>query len=86
MKAEIHLADAKSKDPIAEFLVECKGMFELKREQEIDEEEYRKRLDLQLVPQLLPYIRSAIASLSSMVRVPVMLPTMDVLKSIRKNK
>lgn len=86
LKAKVRLVNAESKEAFAEFLVECKGMFELKGGQKMEESEYEKRLELQIVPQLLPYIRSAIASLSSLVRVPVILPTMDVLESIRQNR
>ena len=62
-------------------------MFEITSDEEINESEYTRRLELQLVPQLLPYVRSTLTTLSALLSMqPVVLPTMDVMRSIQKNR
>ena len=54
---------------------------------DFDKEEMGKRIELQVVPQLLPFLRSSIANASLMLGIPqVSLPTMDIIRSIRRNR
>lgn len=62
-----------------------KGRFNTQKE--LSEEEFIHRVYVQMVPQILPYIRSTVSSLSAMLGIPpLVLPTMDVLRSIKSNK
>lgn len=70
----------------AQLSVECMGVFHA-LDDAINQEEQDRRIKLQIVPQLLPYVRSAMSNLSSMLHIaPVILPTMDILKSIQQNR
>lgn len=43
--------------------------------------------EIQIIPQLLPYSRSLISSITSQMSIPpIMLPTMDILESIKVNR
>lgn len=56
-------------------------------ESALSEEEFRHRVDLQLVPQLLPYLRGVVSVLASETGLaPLVMPTMDILKSLKTNK
>lgn len=60
------------------------GLF--KAEAEMSEDELHHRVKLQMVPQLMPYLRSTISVLAAEAGLaPIVLPTMDILKSMRKN-
>ena len=86
MKVVVSLLVKDKKQEVAQFSVECKGIFCIK-EEGIDKKEQEKRIQLQIVPQLLPYVRSAMSNLSSMLHIaPIILPTMDILKSIQQNR
>lgn len=54
---------------------------------EMTEEEFIHRVYVQMVPQIFPYIRSAVSGLSAMMGIPpLVLPTMDILRSIKVNE
>lgn len=84
LKAKAYIENANSKKKIAEFVVECEGVFVAGKI--LDDDEFKTNVNLQIVPQLLPYARSAITSLSSLLRVPIVIPTMDIIKSIKINR
>lgn len=68
--------------------LEIQGVFKLK-EAMGSKEEMDKRLALQIVPQLLPYARGAAMTIAALMGVAVpyeLIPTMDILKSIRENR
>ncbi len=68
--------------------LEIQGVFKMK-EAMGDKEEMDKRLALQIVPQLLPYARGAAMTIAALMGVAVpyeLIPTMDILKSIRENR
>ena len=84
--SEIEVLTDKTKQAIAKFSIEVVGIFKMTVGETIGQKELNRRLELQIVPQLLPYARSALASLSSLLTLPpVLLPTMDVLLSMKKN-
>lgn len=86
LKAEIKVIDADANTPVAEFLVICRGEFNLKNGN-ISVDELKKMVDIQSVPQLIPYIRAAISTLSTaMAMPPLTLPTLDIINSIQKNR
>jgi|GEM_PF-1682014 len=83
VRAEVKILD-ESKECCAIFNVVQMGIF--KALEKIDIDEFYHRVDLQLVPQLISYIRSSVSILAAEAGLaPVVLPTMDILKSIRKN-
>lgn len=52
-----------------------------------DMEKFNKTADMLCFPLLLPYIKSYLQSVSGMLAVPTFnIPTMDIIKSIEKNK
>ena len=84
--SEVDVLNTKTKQIIAKFSIEIGGIFKVKVDENIEKNELIRRLELQIVPQLLPYVRSALMSLSSLLTLPpVVLPTMDVLLSMKKN-
>lgn len=86
MKVVVSVLVQDEEQKAAELSVECKGIFRI-TEEGMSPEEQENRIKLQIVPQLLPYVRSAMSNLSSMLHIaPVILPTMDILKSIQKNR
>lgn len=86
VKAEISVVSRLEDKEIAKLMVECKGVFNVIKSG-LEKEEEEKRVNLQMVPQLLPYIRSSLTNLSSMMSIPpITLPTIDVIKSIQKNR
>ncbi|MGE9842163.1 hypothetical protein ACQQ91_09560, partial [Selenomonas bovis] len=67
--------------------IKCIGNFSLREGAHLGENEFMKQVELQLVPQLLPYVRETLSMVSTMsLAVPLILPTMDVIQSIRANK
>ncbi|WP_100010117.1 protein-export chaperone SecB [Lentibacillus sediminis] len=53
---------------------------------ELDPAQMEEYVDAQIVPQLLPYSRSVIAHLTSLMDIPpVHIPTMDVIQSLSAN-
>lgn len=86
IKVVISVLIKEEEQKAAELSVECKGIFRI-MEEGMSPEEQENRIKLQIVPQLLPYVRSAMSNLSSMLHIaPVTLPTMDILKSIQQNR
>lgn len=60
------------------------GIFRAGKKLEMNE--FYHRVDVQLVPQLISYVRSAVSILAAESGLaPIVLPTMDVLKSMREN-
>lgn len=52
----------------------------------IGEEQFEDWLDVQIIPQLLPYARTLITNITSLMPIsPIILPTMDILESIKVN-
>lgn len=52
----------------------------------IDDEDFRKFVEIQTVPQLLPYARTFISSLTAHMGIePIVLPTMDIIQSLIEN-
>lgn len=73
---------------ILKVRLEIQGIFKVKERAE-DKKEMDKRLALQLVPQLIPYARGAVMTIAALMGVPAsyeLIPTMDILKSIRENR
>lgn len=61
-----------------------KGSFEGKEPE--SKEHLESWTDVQIVPQLLPYTRSIVASLTTHMGInPIFIPTMDVLESLKMN-
>lgn len=86
VKTEVTVSRKNDNTPMVKITVECKGIFNI-MDDDISREEEERRLNLQLVPQLLPYIRSSITSISAMMNIPpVILPTIDIIKSIKENR
>ena len=76
------------KDFILKARLVIQGVFKMK-EAMGNKEEMDKRLTLQIVPQLLPYARGAAMTIAALMGVAVpyeLIPTMDILKSIRENR
>ena len=68
--------------------IEVRGIFKAK-EAPKDKQKIDKQLALQLVPQLIPYARGAVMTVAALMGIPAsceLIPTMDILKSIRKNR
>ncbi len=86
IKVEVIIKPNGEDRQLARFMVECKGLFHVvSRDVETKEQDYR--INLQLVPQLLPYVRMALTNLSSMLNIaPIILPTIDIIRSIEKNR
>ncbi len=84
LKTQICVSDVSTEEIISEIEVACKGQFN--SDHAMTEEKLIGFVDMQIVPQLLPYVRSAVASLSAMMSIAsINLPTMDIIGSIRKN-
>ncbi|MBR6012515.1 MAG: protein-export chaperone SecB [Selenomonadaceae bacterium] len=84
--AKIDVLSSTAKQTIAQFSIKVVGVFKITTGENVAKNEFVRRLELQIVPQLLPYVRSALTSLSALLTLPpVTLPTMDVLLSIKKN-
>ena len=86
LKAEVGVCTEDKGIEFIKFLIECQGIFFIYSKENVDKKIYNHRMELQLVPQLLPYIRSTLTTLSAVLNIPpVILPTMDILQSIKKN-
>lgn len=84
--SEVDVLTGKTNQTIAKFSIKVVGIFKVIADNNVEKKELVRRLELQIVPQLLPYVRSALTSLSSLMTLPpVVLPTMDVLLSMKKN-
>lgn len=68
-----------------DFSVTYKGIF--KCIEELREDDFIKYVDLQMLPLLLPYIRSTISHTSADMGInpPIQIPTLDVIKTIKSN-
>ncbi|SFM39197.1 protein-export chaperone SecB [Pelosinus propionicus] len=84
LKVNVKVKGKKNRRVMGDILVVCKGYFI--GNPEIDNDDLERLVKLQAFPQLLPYIRSAIANLSTMMEVPtIVLPTIDIIKTIQVN-
>lgn len=66
--------------------IECiyRGVFV--SNEEINASDFTEFVEIQTVPQLVPYVRSLITSLSAQMNMdPIILPTMDIIQSLIKN-
>ena len=82
--AEVRIVN-KDDEPVAKGMAIAEGEFHIRLE-DFDKDTISKRIELQVVPQLLPFLRSSIANASLMLGIPqVSLPTMDIIRSIRRN-
>lgn len=62
-----------------------KGVFQSK--EQIESDDFINWTDVQVVPQLVPYARGLIASISTQMMIePIILPTMDIIQSIIENE
>lgn len=53
---------------------------------EVDEKDFEEFVEIQTIPQLLPYTRSFITSLTAYMGLePIILPTMDIIQSLIDN-
>ncbi len=88
LHAHIEIFSKKKDDvPIMPIDIKCLGRFSLAKDENLKEDEFVKQVALQLVPQLLPYVREILSTISTMsLARPIILPTMDVIQSIRINK
>ncbi len=85
LNADISVVDEDTSDVILNLLITCRGEF--KSVETISQEKLTQFVDIQTVPQLFPYVRGAVSTLSAMMAIPVInLPTIDVIKSIRINR
>lgn len=66
--------------------IDCvyRGVF--KTQSVINDEEFKKFVEMQAVPQLVPYVRALLTSLSAQMGIiPIVLPTMDIIESLKEN-
>ncbi|MBP3721925.1 MAG: protein-export chaperone SecB [Selenomonadaceae bacterium] len=86
IKVDVIVTVKESQREIAKLSVECAGIF-LITDDSLDSAEAEERVNLQITPQLLPYARNALTAMSSIMNIPpVILPTMDIIKSIKNNR
>lgn len=84
VKFHIEIIDKKTNNIAVEIDITCKGLFEFNSN--IESTEYEKIIDIQVVPQLYPFIRSAVNMLSSMMEIPtIILPTIDIINGLINN-
>lgn len=77
--------DRKTEEERCEFFVEHRGTFECR--EPLSPDDFRQFLDIQVVPQLLPYARTTISQVSGWFDIPtVNLPTMDIIQSLLENE
>lgn len=86
LNAQIHIVSKKDNELIMPISIKSVGSFSLVKEENLEDDEFVKQVSLQLVPQLLPYIRESLSMISAIsLAVPIILPTMDIIQSIRVN-
>lgn len=85
LKVNIESKSAWDGPEVLEIEVVYKGFFQSKENIKIDD--FSNWVDVQVVPQLVPYARGLIASISTQMMVdPIVLPTMDIIQSIIENE
>ena len=85
MRARLQGCDIETDEPKCEFNVVYRGEFVSL--EPIAQEEFNDMLDLLVVPQLMPYVRSAICNISGwMTILPVNIPTMDIIESLYQSE
>lgn len=83
LKTTIH-SYKEDRTPVLKFEVTYRGRFVAITD--IDSEEFRKFVEVQTVPQLLPYARAFISSMTVQMGLePITLPTMDIIQSLVQN-
>lgn len=71
-------------EPVLELEVTYRGRFIA--EPYVDEIDFKNFAEIQTVPQLMPYARAFIASLTTHMGIePIILPTMDIIQSMIEN-
>jgi len=85
LKATVRLVKLEDGEPHTDFSVTYKGIF--KCIEELREDDFIKYVDLQMLPLLLPYIRSTISHTSADMGInpPIQIPTLDVIKTLKSN-
>ncbi|MED0658608.1 hypothetical protein [Bacillus smithii] len=84
LKTVVNSREEVSGDIVLKIEIVYKGRFKANTSTSTEKLEYWT--DIQTVPQLLPYTRSLITSLTShMLIAPIVLPTMDILESMKLN-
>ena len=86
LKAEITVRLVDPQEVAVQVVIVCRGEFQSERS--LKDEELLKLVSIQAVPQLIPYIRTAVSNLSAIMGTPVAIniPTMDIIKSIGRNR
>ncbi|MGB8954633.1 MAG: hypothetical protein WCC10_04620 [Tumebacillaceae bacterium] len=85
MSACLQGCDIDTDEPKCEFNVVYRGEFVTL--EPIAREEFNDLLDFLVVPQLMPYVRSAICNISGwMTILPVNIPTMDIIESLYQSE
>lgn len=84
LRTVVNSREEDSSDVVLRIEVIYKGRFVSKTS--ISAQQLEHWTDIQIVPQLLPYTRSLITSLTSHMSIaPIVLPTMDILESLKLN-
>lgn len=86
LKGNITVHSKSDRRIVVQIAAEIEGIFKM-QDKTADKKAFEKSINLQLAPQLFPYLRNAVANLSVLMGIPVItLPTMDILKSIKQNR
>ncbi|HEF5063589.1 TPA: protein-export chaperone SecB [Bacillus cereus] len=84
LKTDVELRDPETEEIVVGIEVVYKGRFEAN--EEMEKQEFEQWVDVQVVPQLLPYVRSYVTNTTSAMAIPqINIPTMDILETIKKN-
>ncbi len=84
LKTEVRVSNRGVQEPGIVTEIIYKGKFETS--EQLDKFQFENWVDVQIVPQLLPYARVMISNLTNSMGVPpVNLPTIDVLETIKIN-
>ncbi|RAK20350.1 preprotein translocase subunit SecB [Anoxybacillus vitaminiphilus] len=84
LRTVVNSREEDSGDVVLKIEIIYRGRFVTKTS--ISKQQLEHWTDIQTVPQLLPYTRSLIASLTSHMSIaPIVLPTMDILESLKLN-
>lgn len=84
LKTIVECKNTWDEDNLIEIESVYRGTFVAK--EEIDPDEFNHFVEVQTVPQLVPYVRALVASLSAQMNIePIVLPTMDIIQSLIQN-
>lgn len=85
LKVIVESKDEINDEVILTIEIVHKGNFKCKSP--VDQDQLEEWAEIQVVPQLLPYSRSLITNVTSLMDIPtISLPTMDILESIKMNR